>query len=120
MRYGFQRVSGLPPGTQSADNYKRTESLIPQHERHPGARGFACSSAVDVNVPVLGQVLDFLDQIVGLDPHRSLDPLRLGVVIAVASHIDDENRIFVCRSQSSRYFCNRNSGRKFIDAIFLE
>ena len=75
MRNRFKRMTCLPPGTQATDDYKRTESLFPQHERHTGARGLARSSAVDINVSILGKVFDFFGQVVGLDAHRPLDAL---------------------------------------------
>jgi len=59
MGYGFQRFSGLSPGGQAAHYDKRVKSSFSQQVRHPGARGFALSSTVDVNVFVLWQQLNF-------------------------------------------------------------
>ena len=59
MRNGFERFSGFTPGCQAAHDYKRVESFLPQQVRHPGACGFARSSAVHINVLILRQVLKF-------------------------------------------------------------
>ncbi len=67
LRNRLHRLPGLAPGSQSADNHERAESLFPQHVRHPGAGRFARSSAVQINIFVLGKVLEFLLKIVGLD-----------------------------------------------------
>ena len=59
--------SGFSPCGQSADNHERIKAPFSQHMRHPGACGFALSSAVDIDVSVLGQQFDFFIQIVRLD-----------------------------------------------------
>ena len=68
----LQRKTCFPPCCQTAPYDERVESLLPQQKRHPGARGVARSSAVQVNVLVPGQEFHFLRQLVGLQ--RS-DPL---------------------------------------------
>src|SRR5271156_4014155 len=57
--------------------------------RHPGAGCFACSSTVEVNVLVFGEVLDLFIQIVGFDADRTFDAFGPDVVVAVAAHVDD-------------------------------
>jgi hypothetical protein len=64
---GLQRLSGVAPGGEPAYDDKSVESSFPQQVRHPGARGFALSSTVDVNVLILWKQLDFFSKIVGLD-----------------------------------------------------
>lgn len=54
VRHGFNWLAGFAPCAQAANNYERIEALFPQQVRHPGARNFAYSSTVDVNVFVLG------------------------------------------------------------------
>jgi len=63
----FHRVSGLAPGTQATRDYVHFESQLLQLLRHPGACGFARSSTVEINLLVLGEVLDFFNEVVGLD-----------------------------------------------------
>ena len=67
FRDGFKVSAGFAPGSQPADNYVGVEPFFPQYMRHPGARGFACSSTVEVNVLVFGKVLDLFLKIVRLD-----------------------------------------------------
>src|SRR5579872_7198184 len=57
--------------------------------RHPGARGFACSSTVQVNVLVFWQILDFFLKIVRLNADRAIDSLGTDVVITMAANVDD-------------------------------
>ena len=85
--------SGLPPRRQTAHNHERVKSLFPQQVRHPGASRFACSSTVKINVLVLGQILDLLLEIVGLDADRAGDPLGTNVVVAVAAHVNDQHSV---------------------------
>jgi hypothetical protein len=94
--------------------------LFPQHERHTGTRGFACSSAVDINVSILGKIFDLFGQVVGFDPHGPLDALRVGIVITVAADVYDEHRLFVRRGEAPRNFLDWNSRCEFIDAILME
>jgi hypothetical protein len=61
-------ASGFAPRRQTANDYERVESLVHQQVRHPGARSFACSSTVEVNVLVFGQVFDLFLKIVRFDP----------------------------------------------------
>ena len=64
-------ASGLAPCCESADDHKHAESLVHQYVRHPGARGLARSSTVQINILVLGQVLDLFLKIVRLDADGS-------------------------------------------------
>jgi hypothetical protein len=65
----LQRLPGFTPRCQSADDGERVESSFPQHERHPGARSFARSSAVEINLFVLGKMFQFFLEIVGLNAY---------------------------------------------------
>ena len=89
FRYGLQWFAGFAPGSESADDHERVESFFPKYVRHPGARGFARSSTVEIDVLVLGEILDLFVEIVGLDADRSENALGANVVIPVAAHIHD-------------------------------
>ena len=91
LRNRLHRFAGFAPGSQSADNHERVESFFPQQVRHPGAGRFARSSAVEINVLVLGKVLDLFLKIVGLDADRALDPRSSRIVVAVAADVDDQH-----------------------------
>jgi hypothetical protein len=41
LGHGFRFIAGLSPSAQSAHDYERVESLLPQQMRHPGACAFA-------------------------------------------------------------------------------
>src|SRR5207245_521466 len=64
---------------------------LPEHVRHPGAGCFAHSSAVQVDVLLLGQPLDFLIEVIGFDPDGALDARRIRIVVAVTANVDDQN-----------------------------
>jgi hypothetical protein len=61
-------LAGLAPGGQPTDDHERVEAFFPQQVRHPGAGRFARSSTVQINVLVFRKVLDFLIEIIWLDP----------------------------------------------------
>ena len=69
MWHRLQRETRLPPRRQSAHYNERFESGFPQQMRHPGASRFACSSAVEINIPGLAEILDLFRQVVGLKPN---------------------------------------------------
>jgi hypothetical protein len=58
---------GFAPCGDSAHDYERIESFVSQYVRHPGARGLALSSTVQIDVLVLGQGLDLFLEIVWFD-----------------------------------------------------
>ena len=87
VRHRFHRLSGLAPGAQSARDYKHLESFFDQYLRHPGARGFARSSTVKINLPVFGETFDFFFDSIWLQPDRSGNALGFGVVVSMAPHI---------------------------------
>ena len=58
IRHRLQGFSCLAPGGEAADNDECVEASFSEHMRHPGARSFALSSTVDIDVLVLGQKLD--------------------------------------------------------------
>src|ERR1035438_6937915 len=108
LRNRLDRLAGLAPGSQSADNHERVESFFPQQVRHPGAGRFARSSTVKINVLVLGKVLDLFLKIVGLDADRSLDPGSPRVIVAVAADVDDQHAPGISRSQTRGQFLHLN------------
>jgi hypothetical protein len=80
-------VSSFAPGAQATGDNEDLKAKLLQLLRHPGARGFARSSTVEINLSILGKVLDFFDQVVRFDADRSRDALGVSVVIAVAPDI---------------------------------
>jgi hypothetical protein len=93
VRHGFEPMSSLAPCPQTADDDERLESLCLQEMRHPGASRFARSSTVEINFPVLGQVLNFFLEVVGFDADGSRNALRGRVVVAVAAHVGDQDGV---------------------------
>jgi hypothetical protein len=91
--HGFHRLPCLSPCAQSTGDHEHLESFFLQQMRHPGARGFACSSAVEINLPLLGKVLDLLLETIGLDANRSGNALGVGIVISVAAHIGNQDAV---------------------------
>ncbi len=87
FRHGLEWLPGLAPGGEPADDHECVEPFLSQQMRHPGAGRLARSSTVEINVFVLGKVLDFFLQIVGLNANGALNALGAPVVIAVAAHI---------------------------------
>jgi len=87
----LQRLSGLTPGSEAADQNKGAESLLSQHVRHPGARCFAHSSAVEVDVLFFGQSRDFFFEVVRFNADGALDTHGLWVVVAVTAYVCDKN-----------------------------
>lgn len=67
MGDGFYRVAGFAPGAQASGDDKDFEALLLEQVRHPGARGLACSSTVEINLPLLGDLLDFLLEVIGFE-----------------------------------------------------
>jgi hypothetical protein len=64
----FQRLPGFAPRRKATLDYKSPEACFPEHQRHPGAGRFACSSAIEKNVLVVCQLGKFHRQMVGFDP----------------------------------------------------
>ena len=60
-------AAGFAPCGYTADDHERVESFVSQYVRHPGARGFARSSTVEINVLIFGKVLDLFLKVIGLD-----------------------------------------------------
>jgi hypothetical protein len=89
VRHGFERMSSLAPCAQTAGDDERLESLLLQEVRHPGAGRFARSSTVEINLSILGQVLEFFLKVVGFDADGSCNALRVGIVVAMAADIGD-------------------------------
>jgi hypothetical protein len=75
VRHWFDRLSGFSPGTEAAGDYENLESFFDQDLRHPGASGFARSSTVEINLPLLRQILDFFFETIGLKANRARDAL---------------------------------------------
>jgi hypothetical protein len=77
VRYRFHRLACLPPCAQSTYDHEGIESAFPQQMRHPGARGFARSSAVDVDVLLSRQKSELLRHVIGLKPDGAFDARSL-------------------------------------------
>ena len=75
--------------------------------RHPGARGFAQSSAVEINLSVLGEVFDFFDEVVGFDADGTGDALGVGIVVTMAADIGDQHVLGRFGRQSAGKFLCR-------------
>ena len=101
-RHGLYFVSGFSPRRQAADNHKRVESLLPQEERHTGARALAQSSAIDINVFILGKIFNFHGQVIGLNANGTLNARSIGVVITVAADVSKNDFIFLFGVQLQR------------------
>jgi hypothetical protein len=65
----FEGMPSFAPGVQSACDYESFESVFLKQVRHPGARGFALSSTVEINLPVVREILDLFLQIIGFKPN---------------------------------------------------
>ena len=65
MRNRFDGVSRLAPRPQATDNDESFESVLLKELRHPGARGFALSSTVEINLAIVREILNLFLQIVG-------------------------------------------------------
>jgi rubredoxin len=62
----FDRLPSLAPCRKPAHKYERVESFLAQQMRHTGARGFALSSTVEVDVLVFRKFLGGLGQAIWL------------------------------------------------------
>jgi hypothetical protein len=71
MRDALYGISGFAPGSQASDDHENFESQLLQLLRHTGAGGFALSSTVEINLLILGEILDFFNQVVGFEADRS-------------------------------------------------
>ena len=109
VRHWFHRLPCLSPGAQSAGDHEDLEPFFDQYLRHPGARGFACSSTVEINLPLLGKVLDLFFEQVGFEANRPGDALRLSVVVPVAADVGDQNAAGFGRSEAAAYFLSSHS-----------
>jgi len=93
LRHGLEVTASFAPGGEASDDHERVESIFPQYVRHPGARGFAGSSTVQVNILVLWEILHLFFEIVGLDADRAQNALSPFVVVPVAAYVDDQHAI---------------------------
>lgn len=88
-RFGGQ--ASLTPGAKTTRDHIRIESVFFEEQRHTGASSFAQSSAVEIDVLILGQHLDFFREVVGLKSNGASDALRGSVVVTVAADIGDND-----------------------------
>src|SRR5215469_3833834 len=88
--------------------------------RHPGARGFACSSTVEVNVLVLGEMFDLFLKIVRLDADRAINALGANVVVSVAAHVDDLEAVPFASSKSRGNLRHLHAGYDVVLPIVQE
>src|SRR5215471_15377732 len=119
LRDRLKVAAGFAPGSQTANDDECLESLVPQYVRHPGARGFARSSTVEVNILVLWEVLNLLLKVIGLDPNRSPDPLGANVVIPVAANVDDQHAITCAGRDPLGKLLGMDPRYEIVLAIFL-
>jgi hypothetical protein len=63
--HGFYRLASFAPGAQPSLNHERPKARLPEYQRHTGAGGFARSSAIDIDVLVLGKGIEFCLQPIG-------------------------------------------------------
>src|ERR1700685_3010319 len=87
------------PRHYAAHEDERVESLFSQLQRHPGAGRFARSSAVEVDVLVLRENLEFFGKIVGFNEDGSSDALCVRVVVAVTANVEYQNPILFIGGQ---------------------
>src|SRR5262249_6731077 len=99
VRNALQRLTGFSPCRQTTFDDKSVEAAISKLQRHPGAGRFAYSSTVKINVLVPGNVLQFFHQVIGLEPHGSLDARRGRIVVTMTAHIHDQDVTAVVRCQ---------------------
>ena len=62
---GFEREAGFPPRVEAAADDAGVEAFFSEDVRHTGAGGLAVSSAVEVDLFVLGECGDGVGQVVG-------------------------------------------------------
>src|SRR5438067_6362668 len=86
-RYRLQRIPRLTPGAESAHDHIGIESVLDQVMRHPGAGRFPHSSAVNVNLLVLWQLMNCLSQLARLQPDRAANSRSVVVVVTLTAHI---------------------------------
>ena len=89
----FERMSSLAPCPQTAGDDEHLESLFMQELRHPGASCFARSSTVEINLSVLGQILDLCLEVIGLYANGSRNALRVHVIVPMAAHVGDQDAV---------------------------
>ena len=69
VRHRLQGFPSFAPCGNATYDHKRVEASLSQHVRHPGARGLALSSTVNVDVLASRQELDLFIQIVWFNSH---------------------------------------------------
>src|SRR5215469_2098644 len=90
-RYSLDRIAGSTPGSQATNNHKCTKSLLPQQMRYTSARGFAWSSAVQVDVFVPRKFFGLFRQIIRLKSNRASNAVGMRIVVTVAANVDNQN-----------------------------
>src|SRR5579863_4580314 len=114
----FDGLSGFAPGAEPAGDYVDFKSQLDQLLRHTGAGGFALSSAVEINLLILGEVLDLFDEVVGLDADGAGDAFGVGVVVAVAADVCDDQGLRGIGGQPLRQFFGGNARDHVEQTIF--
>ena len=85
-----ERVAGLGPAAESADNHVSLEAVFDECMRHPGASGFAHSSAVDKNVLVGRELRERGSQVAGFEPDGAANARSAAVIVALAADVNDQ------------------------------
>jgi pimeloyl-ACP methyl ester carboxylesterase len=83
-----------------------------------GARGFAQSSTVQVDVLIPGKPRDFLREIIRLNSNRASDSGSAGIVVTVTAHVDEQDVLRPFRLQLFGQFNHLNSWHNAVNAIF--
>src|SRR5258708_20852948 len=68
------RVASFAPGGQTSSDDEGAEAVLSEYQRHTGAGSFALSSAIDVDVFVLGESFQFFGELVRFHSDGSRDP----------------------------------------------
>lgn len=90
-QHSLQRQSRLPPGFQSSR--ERTDLHHPsplQHERHPGARGFIRSRAVEDDLLALRDLVAACLEVLDGEVDRPGDAARVGLEVVAVAEVDDD------------------------------
>jgi hypothetical protein len=82
QRYRHERIASFTPGVQPAlQRADASNALIPEQERHTGARGLVGSSAVKDDVAIAREPIILLLQLIGVHSECAWNRLRVGLEI---------------------------------------
>jgi hypothetical protein len=78
----------------------------------------ASRAQVEINLAILGEILYFFDEIVGLDANGSGDAFGVGVVVTVAADVGDEHVVNGIGHQSAGEFFGGDARDYVEEAVF--